>query len=70
VQRSSPEIAHHRFGSPVMSRPTLQVSAIDLFCAAGGLSHGLQQAGVVGGGIDVEPACRYPFEASIEAPVR
>jgi DNA (cytosine-5)-methyltransferase 1 len=45
------------------------VSAIDLFCGAGGLSHGLQEAGVaVAAGIDLDPACKYPFEANIEAP--
>ncbi len=43
-----------------------QVAAIDLFCGAGGLSFGLQAAGIdVVAGFDVDSACRYPFEANI-----
>ncbi|HEX6700522.1 MAG TPA: DNA cytosine methyltransferase [Gaiellaceae bacterium] len=42
------------------------VSAVDLFCGAGGLSAGLVQAGVsVDAGIDIDPACKYPFESNI-----
>lgn len=42
------------------------VSAIDLFCGAGGLSYGLEAAGVkVVAGADIDPSCRYPFEANI-----
>ncbi|MDD2728198.1 DNA cytosine methyltransferase [Malikia sp.] len=41
------------------------IEAVDLFCGAGGLTAGLQAAGVrVTAGIDVDPACRYPFEAN------
>lgn len=41
------------------------VACIDLFCGAGGLTHGLIRAGVpVVAGIDVDTACRYPFEAN------
>ncbi len=44
------------------------VVAIDLFCGAGGLSRGLQDGGVrVVAGIDVDPACRYPYETNIGA---
>lgn len=43
--------------------------AVDLFCGAGGLSYGLQQSGVtVAAGIDVDPACEYPFESNVESP--
>jgi DNA (cytosine-5)-methyltransferase 1 len=50
-----------------MSRD-LAVSAVDLFCGAGGLSHGLQQAGIpVVAGIDVDGTCAFPFESNIEA---
>lgn len=39
------------------------VSCVDLFCGAGGLTHGLVLEGIdVTAGIDVDPACRYPFE--------
>ncbi|MFE9528001.1 DNA cytosine methyltransferase [Streptomyces sp. NPDC006631] len=45
-----------------------KVSAIDLFCGAGGLSLGLQQAGVrVAAGVDLDPACAYPFERNLRA---
>ena len=38
------------------------VSAIDLFCGAGGLTNGLEKAGVnVRLGVDVDPACEYPY---------
>ena len=46
-----------------------KVVAIDLFCGAGGLSKGLQDAGIsVVAGIDIDPACKYPYESNIEAP--
>ncbi|MGY1805025.1 DNA cytosine methyltransferase [Blastococcus sp. SYSU D00922] len=45
-----------------------QVSAVDLFCGAGGLSLGLKQAGVdVAAGVDLDPACAYPYERNIKA---
>jgi DNA (cytosine-5)-methyltransferase 1 len=50
-------------------RRTPRISAIDLFCGAGGLSHGLQEAGItVVAGVDNDPSCAYPFETNIEAP--
>jgi len=45
-----------------------KIDAIDLFCGAGGLAHGLQKSGIdVKLGIDIEPACKYPFEANNKA---
>lgn len=42
--------------------------AVDLFCGAGGLSYGLQQAGVsVVAGVDVDPDCEFPFTSNIDA---
>lgn len=39
-----------------------RVYAVDLFCGAGGLTHGLEKSGVrVRLGIDVDPACTYPY---------
>lgn len=41
------------------------VACVDLFCGAGGLTHGLISEGVrVVAGIDVDEACRHPFEAN------
>ena len=40
--------------------------AVDLFCGAGGLSYGLKEAGIdIAGGIDIDPACQFPFETNI-----
>ncbi len=44
-------------------RAPIKVAAVDLFCGAGGLTHGLIKAGIdVRLGIDLDPACRYPIE--------
>ena len=44
------------------------VSCIDLFCGAGGLTHGFVLEGVpVVAGIDMDPACRFPYEANNNA---
>ena len=41
------------------------VIAVDLFCGAGGLTKGLEKAGIdVRLGIDMDPACVYPYEAN------
>lgn len=40
-----------------------KISAIDLFCGVGGLTHGLLKAKInVVAGFDIEEACRYPYE--------
>lgn len=41
------------------------IKAVDLFCGVGGLTHGLIRGGVnVVAGVDLEEACRYPYEAN------
>ena len=54
--------------SPQMSKPQSsnhKIAAVDLFCGAGGLTHGLVKAGIsVVAGIDLDPACEFPFEAN------
>lgn len=51
-----------------MVRRNVRVTAIDLFCGVGGLSKGLQDAGIViAGGFDLDPKCKYPFETNIGA---
>jgi DNA (cytosine-5)-methyltransferase 1 len=47
-----------------MTKP-LKIKAVDLFCGAGGLTHGLEKAGIdVVTGVDLDPHCKYPFEAN------
>ncbi|MEM9219838.1 MAG: DNA (cytosine-5-)-methyltransferase [Cyanobacteria bacterium P01_F01_bin.150] len=44
------------------------ISAVDLFCGVGGLTHGLQQARIdVRLGIDVDPACKFPYRSNNKA---
>lgn len=45
-----------------------KISCVDLFCGAGGLTHGFVLEGVpVVAGIDLDPACRFPYEANNQA---
>ena len=45
-----------------------QISAVDLFCGVGGLTHGLVRGGIdVTAGVDIDPGCRFPFEANNSA---
>lgn len=42
-----------------------RISCVDLFCGAGGLTHGFVLEGLpVLAGIDMDPACRFPYEAN------
>ncbi|HVT00384.1 MAG TPA: DNA (cytosine-5-)-methyltransferase [Solirubrobacterales bacterium] len=50
-----------------MSRP-FPVNGVDLFCGVGGLTHGLRRAGInVTAGVDIDPACAYPYEVNNKA---
>ena len=41
----------------------MTVTAVDLFCGVGGLTHGLQLAGLpVIAGFDIENSCRFAYE--------
>lgn len=45
-----------------------KVSCVDLFCGVGGLTHGFVLEGLpVKAGIDMDPACRYPYETNNKA---
>jgi DNA (cytosine-5)-methyltransferase 1 len=45
--------------------PADDVACADLFCGAGGLTHGLISAGVpVIAGVDIDEACEHPYESN------
>ena len=45
-----------------------KISAIDLFCGAGGLTHGLESSGIsVELGIDIDPSCAHPYNTNNHA---
>lgn len=47
----------------------MKLSAVDLFCGAGGLTRGLLDEGVrVLAGYDVDPGCRHPYEHNNDVP--
>jgi DNA (cytosine-5)-methyltransferase 1 len=46
----------------------MKVAGIDVYCGAGGLSCGLQRAGIrIVAGIDVDRACTFPFTHNIKS---
>ena len=50
------------------ARSQQPITAVDLFCGAGGLTHGLIRGGIkVVAGIDVDKSCRYPYEKNNSA---
>lgn len=51
------------------SSSPVQASVVDLFCGAGGLTHGFKLEGFpIVCGIDVDESCRYAFETNNDAP--
>ena len=52
-----------------LHRQLPRVQVVDLFCGAGGLSLGLQRAGLdIAAGCDLDPSCQYPYERNVMAP--
>ncbi len=50
------------------SNDSSNIAAVDLFCGVGGLTHGLTLGGIrVKTGYDIDPACKYPYEANNSA---
>ena len=46
----------------------MTITAVDLFCGVGGLTHGLQLSGInVAAGYDIDEYCRLPYEANNQA---
>ena len=44
-----------------------KIKAVDFFCGGGGMSYGMQKAGIkVLAGIDYEPACKETYEANVK----
>ncbi|NEQ39761.1 MAG: DNA cytosine methyltransferase [Okeania sp. SIO3I5] len=44
------------------------ISAVDLFCGAGGLTHGFEKAGLpVNVGYDIDPICKFPYQKNNKA---
>lgn len=44
-----------------------QLHAVDFFCSGGGMSYGMQQAGIkIIAGIDIDDSCRATYEANIK----
>ena len=51
------------------ARRPVKISAVDLFCGVGGLSYGLQGAGLhVAAGVDLDHSCDYPYRTNVRAP--
>lgn len=45
-----------------------EIAAVDLFCGAGGLTFGLERAGIdVRLGVDADPSCQFPIEENTNA---
>ena len=50
------------------STASVSISAVDLFCGVGGLTHGLEKVGIdVIAGVDVDPTCAYAYEKNNDA---
>lgn len=55
--------------SVASARPRARGVVVDLFCGAGGLTHGFRREGFkVAAGIDIDENCRFPFEANNGSP--
>lgn len=51
-----------------MAQVNSKIRAVDLFCGAGGLTHGFLLEGLkVNAGIDLDSACQYPYETNNRA---
>lgn len=60
---------HDHSATPHDANRSAYGSVVDLFCGAGGLSHGFKLEGFdVVAGVDIDEKCRFPFEHNNEAP--
>jgi len=75
VEARNKLLALGRFQSPHSTVETRRgrldvttIACVDLFCGAGGLTHGFVLEGLpVVAGVDLDPACRFPYEANNQA---
>jgi len=52
-----------------MRKKKIKIAAVDLFCGAGGLTHGLLAESItVRAGFDIDSACQYAYEKNNDAP--
>jgi len=52
----------------IKEEPSAHISAVDLFCGAGGLTRGLENVGIdVKLGIDIDPLCEYSYKTNNKA---
>jgi len=60
-----PRVIRAAYCSGVPKVPTngRKIAAVDLFCGAGGKTHGFLRGGIeVVAGVDTDPTCRFPYE--------
>jgi DNA (cytosine-5)-methyltransferase 1 len=58
----------HKKGMAARRNRKPLIAAVDLFCGAGGLTRGLEKAGIdVRLGVDIDPACKFPFTVNNRA---
>lgn len=63
------EKRRHSVHSQALNSPAamipLEIRCVDLFCGAGGLTRGLLDSGIrVVAGVDLDDACKYPYETN------
>ncbi len=59
---NAPQVALGAHTSANQGRAGSSLSAVDLFCGAGGLTRGLEESGIdVALGVDIDSACQYPY---------
>lgn len=60
--------SYRRQGAQSAFESSANIVAVDLFCGVGGLTKGLENAGInVALGIDIDPACSFPYAANNSA---
>ncbi len=65
----TPAAAQNRRSKPLKPKRETAGSVVDIFCGAGGLSHGFYRQGFrIAAGIDIDESCRYAFERNNSAP--